>query len=471
VAELISHRDKAAALVQFYRREDPRLAEILDTILGDLHHVIVTVNPIESVISGQLASAVAPGDVTNVFISLLPLNIQLAWPSASNAQFYEIREGLVWETASFVVKTASLSVALNPRLIGTYDYLIKAINPSNVYSNNAFAFQVIIPPLGVIILSVSVIDNNVLLSWTVPTSVFQIQHYNVYRNTFQFAELTGNFLARFEAASGLYTFEVEAEDVAGNLSAKASASANVSQPPDYVLQDTRVVDPSTMTLVNSAVVNGKLIACLDLVETFEAHFNSRSWLDPEDQVTAGYERWIQDNLLSGSALDQFDYGTVLNNTVATVSFLKEVFSGTNDVTVTIKMSFSLDGVTWSSESIGEAQFIPSVRYLRVKLEFSTLSDDAMIEISNIVINLSVKREVDSGSVMAEPTDIDGTLVFFNKTFKDIDSLTATVESITPIFAIVEFVDVPNPTFFRVMAFDSAGQRVRFIVDWKARGIV
>ena len=446
--------------------------QILETLMNDLHATIVTVNPISEAISAiGITDLSAPPDISVITVTLLQLSIQIAWGSVTNAQLYEIREGAVWATATFVLKTSSLSAALNPRLVGTYNMLIKAISPAAVYSNNAFAFNIVVPSMGSLVLSSSVIDNNVLLSWTIPTSSFQIDHYNVYRNTVKFAEIKSNFLARFEAAAGTYLFEVEAVDVAGNLTAKASASAQVKTPPDYVLQNSRLMDLAASTKVNAILDAGKILACIDLVETIDAHFTSRGWASAQDQVTAGYERWIQDNLLTGSILDEFDYGTVLTNTVAVVSFVKEVFSGTSDVTVAVKLSWSTDGVSWSSESIGEAQFIPSLRYLRTKLEFSAPNDDAMIYVSNVEINLSVKREVDSGSVNASVSDIDGTLVFFNKTFKDIDSLTATAESLTPITPITIFDDAPNPVSFRIMAFDSSGQRVTHVVDWKARGIV
>lgn len=472
MAELISHRDQISNLLATYRTKDPRLVKILETIMDDLHQTIVTVNPIEAAVTALgFGDTTPPGPVPLITVTLLPLNIQLIWGSVAGAQLYEIREGTVWATGTFILKTASLSAVLNPRAVGTYDMMICAMSPAGVYSTTPLAFQIIIPPMGAITLSASVIDNNVLLSWTIPTSSFQIAHYNVYRNTSKFAELTGTFLARFEAAAGDYVFEVEGVDIAGNTTAKASVAVKVKTPPDYILHDSRMVDLSTVSGINVLYDNSKIVACIDLVETIQQHFESRGWTDAQAQVTAGYERWIQDNLLSGSFTDTYDYGTLLTNTVAVVTYIKEVFSGTSDVTVSIGLSWSTDNVNWTPEVLGDSQFIPALRYLRTRMIFTAPNDDAMVAVSNVNISLSVKREVDSGSVMAMMSDPDGTTIYFNKIFKDVDSLTATAESLTPISVIVIFDDIPDPTFFKVMAFDSAGQRVSHMVDWKARGIV
>jgi hypothetical protein len=468
-----SSYDKISRLIDTYRTKDPRLAEILSTIASDLNLTILTINPLQETVSVLGAfDAVPPDDLTTVVVSLLQLNIQITWGAVTGAQFYEIREGVDWDTAVFILKTASLSANIEPRLIGSYNLLIKGLSSASVYSTNAMAFQIIIPALGSMVLSASTIDNNVMLSWNAPTSSFQIHHYNLYKDTIKFAEHNGLFFSRPEVAAGTYLFEVEAVDIVGNMSAKASASATVNTPPDYMLQDERTIDLSTVTKSNAVLQNGRIIACVNLVETYQDHFTSRGWASPQDQIDDGYARWIQDNPLTGYILDEYDYGTVLSNTVASVSYVKEIYTGTNDVLVVVKMSWSEDGITWNDEQIGESQFIASLRYLRLKFEFNASNDDAMISFYNAVVRLSVKREVDSGSFYADENDSSGTLVLFNKSFKDVDSITATAaEARTPIYVSVNFLDVPNPVSFRVLAFDSAGRRVSHWIDWKARGIV
>ena len=468
-----SHNNRIAGMIQTIRRGDPRLADILEFIAGDLHSVITEVSPIAELFETTISAGIgAPPDLDTMTVSFLDLAIQLVWSPVTGGALYEIREGAVWDSATFVLKTASLSAALNPKVTGTTNMLIKAIASNGEYSTNALAFDIIVPPLGTPTVTSQVIDNNVLLYWTIPSSVFKIDYYIVYKDDVEFARISGNFLTRFEAASGTYLYEVEAVDVAGSASSRGSTSASVREPPDYVLEDEYEPDYSLGTIVNGRVdVDGSLVVCIDLTETITAHFTSESWLDPEDQVTAGKERWIQENLLTGSYEEKKDYGSILENIVINLTYVKEAFAGTSDVTVLVKMNVSDDDAAWAGWTNGTSQFFESVRYLKFRLEFTGANDDAMVAIHNLKVALHVKKEVDSGVVSALAADGSGTTVTFAKSFKDVDSVTAECDAVEPLDALVDFTDVPNPTGFVVYVFDGKGQRVDATVYWKARGVV
>lgn len=115
---------------------------------------------------------------------------------------------------------------------------------------------------------------------------------------------------------------------------------------------------------------------------------------------------------------------------------------------------------------------PSVSELRRTITVpGAASNLSLIWFYNLRIRLDVKKAVDSGNV--EITATGGTVVTFNKTFKDIDSITLTVlDNTVPITAMYDFVDAPNPTDFTIYIFDSAGVETSgFTVSWKARGII
>ena len=95
----------------------------------------------------------------------------------------------------------------------------------------------------------------------------------------------------------------------------------------------------------------------------------------------------------------------------------------------------------------------------------------LAELSNLTIRLDVKRENDGGSVSALASDVSGTLVFFNKPFKDIETITVSVKETQRFFVIYDFVDIPNPTHFSVYVFDASGARASKVVTWAARGII
>ena len=87
--------------------------------------------------------------------------------------------------------------------------------------------------------------------------------------------------------------------------------------------------------------------------------------------------------------------------------------------------------------------------------------------------MEIKIGTDSGIVTTDPDDTAGTVVTLNKSFRDITSLTATIHAATAVTesrtVIVDFVDIPNPTTFKVLAFNDEGNLVEEQVYWKARG--
>ena len=63
-------------------------------------------------------------------------------------------------------------------------------------------------------------------------------------------------------------------------------------------------------------------------------------------------------------------------------------------------------------------------------------------------------------------------MLLNKAFKDVDSINVTpTKTIEPLTIIYDFVDIPNPTSFKVLVFNSTGVRVTAEVSWQVRGIV
>lgn len=95
-------------------------------------------------------------------------------------------------------------------------------------------------------------------------------------------------------------------------------------------------------------------------------------------------------------------------------------------------------------------------------------------IERVRLRLDVKIKKDSGSEfhdhIADPT---GTTVTFNRTFIDIRSILVTAAlgaGSTPITAVYDFVDVPNPTEFKVLLFrTSDGVAVSGNFSWQVEG--
>jgi len=457
---------------------DDRSVLILKDILRDFNRdvqvIYETIAPIQDAIRpiiGGGGIGIAPEPFN--FVGVVQLNgIYLTWQNASPAaRTYELRRSdeLVWDTASFVTRTPSLSVLLDPLPSGSYFFLLKTIDTFGNYSPNFSYVTITIIDPGKPFVTVAVIDNNVLLNWTVPTTSFSIDRYRIYRNDNLYGSLRATFVSTFETVAGTYKYGIEAIDIAGNVSDVGEVTAIVNTPPDYQLQDQRTssLNGTRFNVVRSSTPS--LIACVDTNITWQQHFVNKTWNTIQDQINAGYPIYIQPTVTTGWYEEVIDYGLEIQNTIVTIVYAMTQI--VPEVSVIVKLAYSSDGTVYTPFVAGYSQFIPTFRYLKIRLEFTGSSDKALAELTLLQTTLDVKREVDGGEIIARKEDLTGTVVLFNKTFKDVNSITATCDSIEPIIIIYDFVDIPNPVSFKVFALDSTGNRVTYLVSWKARGIV
>jgi hypothetical protein len=105
------------------------------------------------------------------------------------------------------------------------------------------------------------------------------------------------------------------------------------------------------------------------------------------------------------------------------------------------------------------------RYAKVRVTCT----GGQYDLVQLSVTLDSKLKNDAGTVAAVSTDAGGTVVTFNVPFIDITSIVLTPAGTTPLDAIYDFADVPNPTSFKVLLFNAAGARVSGTVSWSARG--
>ena len=457
--------------------DDPRLYDLLDKMASDFYKVYYSIYPPQNNRAFNPTGSNSGVDtVTGLVATLYTNNLRLTWNELEEAVSYQIRYNFGtstnWDSATILLTTTTRTADLNPLTIpliyGNHTFLVKGINSLGAFSSVAVNTTVNIPEIPAPTITPTVIDNFVLLKWTIPVSALQLAEYNVYKNGSLIGTMDGTFEAVFETVSGVFEYTVEATDIVGNIGFGSTISVEVRQPPDYELSDSRSSNFSG-TKNNCYVENGKLFACADIVKTYEDHFIDNSWASPQDQITAGYPLFIQPTELSGYYEEIIDYGLLISNTILTVVYSSNVIDPS--VAITVKIAYSTDGVTYSAFTTGTSLFISSLQYAKIKIEFAATDDTALISVDSLQFKLDVKREIDSGNISALASDTTGTEVFFNKVFKDVESITLTVESKVPATAIYRFVDVPNPTSFFVYVLDGAGNRIDKSVSWKARGIV
>jgi hypothetical protein len=456
------------SLIQGLKKTDPRVFQALDALTKQLQKVYIQINPLtaEFIASAEAEAGLSAPSMFD--FSFTRLTVRFTWSEVSGAAQYEIREGTDWDTATLRFRTSSLQGDIDPLIYGTYTFLIKSLTSGGTYSADTTSVVVTVPQITAVTLSFQIIDNNILLYWSEPTSSFEISFYEVFKDNVSLGILDGTFFTRFETAAGTYTFRVIATDVAGNESAFAEFPVTLNAPPDFELQDQRV-STFTGTKTNVKSHNDRLLCNIDLTKTYQDHFDDNSWASPQEQIDAGYPYWLQPAETTGQYEEKVDYGTILSNNIVTVAYNQRQITGTT--VVLIELAVSDDDITYTAFTAGAVQFFTSFRYVKYRLTFTGSDDHALLEIFNLTFNLDVKREQDGGIGTADSTDVSGTPVTFNKTFRDIDSINVTPVSTVEIKAVYDFTDIPNPTTFYVYLFDSAGVRVDGDFRWIARGIV
>lgn len=227
------------AVIEGLQHRDPKVYQYLK----DISFIVDDIqNKLDPLVAQSVASAISnivPADIIGFFYTLQSNGVKFDWTASANASEYELRIGVSFDLGIQVTITPSNTVIIPPIVVGVSTYWIKARSSSGLESL-ATRLIVTVPPIGVIPITSRVIDNNILLNWTPPSSTFTIDHYNLYKNNNLIGISTGTFTTLFEAIAGIYIYSLEAVDIAGNISDRNPVTLSVTAPPDYILQDSRV---------------------------------------------------------------------------------------------------------------------------------------------------------------------------------------------------------------------------------------
>jgi predicted phage tail protein len=424
-------------------------------------------------VSLTISGAAAP----SVSGSFAGENFILAWNKVTGdlvTDFYEIRYGTVsstWATATVLATSKSTAFSTKGNWLGTRRFFVAAVDVKGNVGVDGYFDAIVIAPTQPII-SQQVIDNNVLLRWndctqTLPLDSYELRRGGTWAGGTVIGTKKGEFTTVFETTSGTYTYWLAGIDLAGNYGTPGSVAAVVNQPPDYVLdydQDSTFSGTKTSTVAE----NGTLVATVSTTETWQDHFTSRGWTTLQDQITAGYPIYAQPSATSGSYVEEIDFGAVLGGTKITSTLTYAVVSGATTITPTLSVKTTAGGA-WTDYAGVDSVYATNFRYVKVAYAFASSGGDDLIRISILNVKLDKKLKSDTGSGTANSGDVGGTTVLFNVPFVDIEGIGVTASGTTPRIAIYDFVDVPNPTSFKVLLFDTSGNRVTGGFSWQARG--
>lgn len=408
-------------------------------------------------------------------------------------------------------------------------YYVRAYDTSGNYSAVSASFSPVITgpnvPQSVIADSSY---NNVFIKWAEAGSIYPIAGYlirkgDLLEDSQPIGESSGTFEAIVEQDNGVFRYWIQARDVAGNVGPAASALVTVDAPPDYVLRRDDYVDFKQMdVLTNLAIGNGggglswsdtttrwddttirwddgpslDLVGPANNTEDFMGNMSrsglawnpALSWSDLTQlwsdttltwdqlggdpygtKITNGYDHWLSPTLSTAYARRDIDFGALIPSSRITVTVdYTDLVAG---ATTTNTLSISEDGTTWNTFTPNQLEINGTTfRYLRIEVDIDAPAGVGLVRINNIRFKLDVKQKTDQGQANVFATDPNGTIIYTNKAFLDIDSVVATPKAIDAKIAVTQFDDVGNQDRFMVLVFDRAtGNRVNATVSWQVRG--
>lgn len=407
-------------------------------------------------------------------------SFNLTWTASTGSLpvlYYEIFDG-----ATSLGKTASQVFSAKVYWSGSKTLTVVPTDVGGVVGSSGTANIVVNAPAAPVV-TTQTVDNNVLLYWTNPSSTLPITTFEIRRGaTWAGATLigtkSGGFTSIFETVAGTYNYWVAGIDSAGNYGTPQSVTATVAQPPDYVLK-ANYISTFTGTKSNAVMYDAStLIMPVNATETFATHFTGHAWTSPQDQINAGLPVYIQPALSPGYYEEVIDYGATLAASRVTVTWLLTTVAGT--VTVNCDISVSLDGSTYTTYAGMSQVYATNFRYIKYRLTMTASTTAGIGMISNISTKLDSKLKTINGMVSCLASDSGGTTVYLtddrtstgNKVFLDVDAIqltglyNATYPGLTSIY---DFVDAPNPLSFKVLMYDTAGNRISGTSSYTVRG--
>jgi Putative phage tail protein len=188
----------------------------------------------------------APLGVSNFSGSVdVNIGILLSWSALADPILggYEIRCGTDWATGSLVVtnlQATSYKVGNVPT--GSPTYWIKAVNKYGVYSQNASSLVVPVSGATAPIVTATISDRSVILTWNSTVGTFQTDHYTISYGSTALGTVKATTFSLVAQWSGARTFSVQPVDAWGNLGAIGSVTVTIAS-------------PSAVTITNDVIDN------------------------------------------------------------------------------------------------------------------------------------------------------------------------------------------------------------------------
>ncbi len=411
---------------------------------------VYSVNAITMSITPSSVYEVDVASIKEIFedTSLTSSSILLTWEEVS-PQFglknYTISYTVTTETGLQTISknVSTNNITLPADWLGDREFTFQVTDLNNNTSTGVPKTIRTQAPNAVTEIRSQVVDNNVLLYWTLPVkTTLPIQDVIIKKGpVWETAELIGSKKGEFttiqEVAADSYTYWIAVRDTDDNISEAKSIGVKVSAPPDFVFYGAKQ-STFNQTLSSAKLVNNTVVLPVNTAETWQSHFASRTWDSPQDQISAGYPLFLQPSNNSGYYEEVFDFEVTVPSTQITVDYSGTVVSGSPAIVVTIETSDN--GTTWSAPITNTSIFASQFQYVRVRFKIDSGDNKALYTLKSLSCRLDSKTKADSGSKALLSTDSLGTYINFNKEFLDVTSIILSPSGTTALSAVYDFQD-------------------------------
>lgn len=456
-----------------------------------------------SVNAASVTSVVAAPSAPTVTYAIDGQDVVLEWnePSSTFAiKEYEIRYGASYSAGTPVATVTALRYRFKANWGGARNFFVIARDVAGNDGADGTVTATITSPGAVANLRGWQVDNNPLIDWDVPVAgSLPVLKYNVYKSRSNIGDydligtVDGTFFTYVEQYSAIYTYRIRAVDSAGNEGTANTVDIPVSNPRDFFFH----VDDDLGPLDNMVLVN-----CVDnqmpgferalgiyvganTTETWSQHFTNNSNSTIQDFIDDGYSYWFQPGVAgSGAASSEWskDLGAVVGE--ATIIFsMSAVNAYLIDIVPTITIGYKTNiGDSWTNVVGQPGRLDHSVigtnfRYVRFLVEYDVPTSTSNAFFYDFLIQVRTKKQTVEGqfAVSAGDAGAGGTLqAFGNQSFLDVLDIQVTAEGTGAsdvAFVVLNFNDIPNPTFFRVILYNAAGTALSRNARYKVTGLV
>lgn len=373
--------------------------------------------------------------------ALTSATVTLSWADVTTSEFNVAYYEVLYNGTLKTVKANTITLPAD--WVGNRTFTVKTVD---IHGNKSTGYSELVtklspnPPSD---LRTQVIDNTVMLYWTLPSRTsLPIDHVLLKKGTdwntaVNVGEKKGEFTTITEVQGGQYTYWLACVDTEGVESVPVSVSTVVSEPPDFIFHG-EFNSTFTGTKSNAGFDGATLVMPINTTETWQGHFTSRSWSTPQDQINAGFPIYAQPSGGTGYYEEVFDFGQPLVSSRVTMSYKGTVISG-NPI-VTYRISLSLDNITYVDYNGVTEVFGTNFRYVKVRITVSEPSSIGLYAVENISVRLDAKLKNDAGNISASSSDSFGSIINFNKEFIDVQSITLSASGTTPISCVYDMKD-------------------------------